>query len=340
MLRMTTEPINLRNKGGKVLKTSLDGNDMSDDSQELGPQIRSVDPISFAAEASEILKCAWRPPCIDYTPEYVRFQCGFPTNLDPVALAAYQGDEALGFVAATGRSSNIGEIYHSSFLSFRPGSLSFLPLVLLRSEIKTIQKSGKPVLLFAQVGSIGESLLKGIESLGMKHVPLGEYRIHAAVPKSAALSLHVKSVSMTEWAMDAERMRDDSLLSPVFDSPNLQHFAKEPGGRKFLSVIAAGKVIAVAMQGYTPTVTTTGVSKIPALHCVRLGEQPAEALIALLEFAKDSSNPVVTVPNVAGISPSVARAAGLRATNTAFSAYLYPNNNNLPPFRGTDFEIV
>jgi hypothetical protein len=322
------------------LVSVIDGNHMSDDSQDLRLQIRRVDPISFAAEASEILKCAWRPPCIDYTPEYLRFQCGFPTRLDPVALAAYQGDEALGFVAATGRNSNIGDIYHSSFLSFRPGSLSSLPLVLLRSEIKTIQKSGRPVLLFAEVGSIGQSLLKCIESIGMKQVSLGEYRIHAAVPKSAALSMRVKQVPMAEWARDAQRMSDDSLLSPVFDSANLQHFVKDPGGRKFLSVIAGGKVIAVAMQGYTPTVTATGNSQIPALHYVRLGEQRAEALMALLEFAKDASNPVVTVPNVAGISQNIARAAGLRATGSAFAAYLHPNDNNLPPFRGTDFEIV
>lgn len=303
-------------------------------------QIRPVDPVSFADEASAILRSAWRPPCLDYTPGYLRFQCGFPTTLDPVSLAMYQGDEAIGFVAATGRHSNIGEMYHSSFLSLRPGSLPSLSIALARHQLRIIQRSNTRMLVFAQVGSTGENLLRCIESIGMKRSHLGEYRVHAAMPRLTTPNARVEELPGEEWAVEAGRMRDDSLLSPAFDAADLRHFVQDPDGRKFLAVIMDGKIIATAMRAYTPTVTATGSERIPALHYVRLAEQQPEALIALLGFAKDASHPVVTVPNAIGISPPVARAAGLRATGSVFAAYLTSDDGDVPPLRGTEFEIV
>ena len=288
-----------------------------------------------------ILRAAWQPPSLDYTPEYLRFQCGFPTTLDPISLAAYEGEEAVGFVAATGRGSNVGEMYLSSFLSLRPGSVPSLSIALVRQQSRMLQKASMPSLVFAQVGSIGEYLLKCIDSLGIKRVLLGEYRVHAAVPRATASDLRVEQIPDYDWAADAELLRDDMLLSPAFDAANLRHFAQDPTGRRFLRVSdASGNVVAVAMQGYTRTVTATGVDQIPALHYVRLAEQRPEGLTALLAFAKDPAHPVVMVPNAAAISPPVARAAGVRATGSAFAAYLCPLHHELPPLRGTEFEIV
>src|SRR5262245_53694988 len=96
------------------------------------PYIRRVNPVTFAEEASAILKSAWQPPCLDYTPDYVRFQCGFPTNLEPIGLAMFEGETPLGFIASTGRTSNAGDVYLSSFLSFRPGSDPTLAMLLVR----------------------------------------------------------------------------------------------------------------------------------------------------------------------------------------------------------------
>ena len=304
-------------------------------------QIRRVDPIAFAGEASAVLRAAWRPPSLEYTPEYVRFHCGFPTALEPISLAGYQGEEVVGFVAATGRQSSVGEVYLSSFLSLRPGSVPSLPTALVRQETRLLREAGRPTLVFAQVGSIGEYLLQCIDSLKIERVPLGEYRVHTAMPRGEVAGIGVEVVPPGDWAAAAEGLRDETLLAPSLDGDTVRHFASDPAGRRLLLAReAGGRVVATAMQGITSTVTATGVDRIPTLHYVRLAEQRPEALKALLAFVKSASHPIVLVPNVVGISQPVARAAGVRAAGSAFAAYLCPFGADLPPLRGVELEIV
>jgi hypothetical protein len=94
------------------------------------------------------------------------------------------------------------------------------------------------------------------------------------------------------------------------------------------------------MQAFTSSVTAAGITRVPALHYVRLAEQRPDGLTALLAFAKHPCSPVVTVPNMIGISPSVGNTAGLRPMFAAFTAYLSYSDGEPPAFRGTDFEIV
>lgn len=318
-----------------------DGAGIGDATAVLRPQIRRVDPLGAANAASAILNLAWRPPSLHYSPEYLRFHCGFPTALAPVSLAAYQGDEMVGFVAATGRRSSVGEVYLSSFLSLRPGSTPSLPIAMVRQETRLLREAGRPSLIFAQVGSIGEYLLKCIDSLRIERLPLGEYRVHTAMPRGDVIGVHVEEAAPSAWAAEAERLRDPALLSPRFDDETVRHFVGDPAGRRFLwARDEAGAIVAVAMQGVTATATATGVDRIPTLHYVRLAEQRPDALKALLGFAKGDAHPIVIVPNAAGISQPVARAAGVRAAGSAFAAYLCPFGAELPPLRGAEFEIV
>lgn len=305
------------------------------------PRIKRLDPLAFAAEASSILRSAWRPPCLDYAPEYVSFQCSFPTTLEPIGLAIFEGHNPVGFIASTGRSSTTGELYLSSFLAFRPGSDPMLPIALVREENRTLQQTGRQVLIFTQVGSAGERMLKCRDSAGMKRIALGQYRIHAAVPNPATVNTRVQRISAEEWAVEANRLRDPTLLSPSFRSADLQHFTKDPLGRQFLVALAQdGKVLATGMLAFTSTIATTGLMRIPTLHYLRLADQQPAGVIALLAYAKDPSVPVVIVPNPIGISDGVAKSAGLRGTPSVFSAYLAFSTGEPPSFRGTEFEIV
>jgi hypothetical protein len=308
---------------------------------EVGPQIRRVNPVAFATEASTILKAAWQPPSLDYTPEYVQFQCSFPSVLDPVGVAIFEEQNPLGFIAATGRNSNAGELYLSSFLAVLPGSHPASAIMLIRHETQIIQETGRPVFMFVQAGSVGEKLLKCRDSLGMRRVSLGEYRVHAAVPKPSMSKARVRRVPPDEWSVEANRFRDDSLLGPAFTPADMQHFCKDPQGRQFLMAVDEhGQVIATAMRAFTSSVTVTGVMQIPSLHYVRLADQRPDGLAALLAFAEHPASPVVTVPNMAGITSTVAKAVHLRATPSVFVAYLSYSTADAPPFRGTDFEIV
>lgn len=303
-------------------------------------QVRPVEPLSFVAEASEVLRAAWRPPCLHYTAEYLRFQFGFPNSLAPIGVAAWQNSIPVGFVGAAGRRTNVGDVYLSSFLSLRPGTVSSVALALVRTEAREVLKRGRPMLVFAEVGSVGEYLLRELEILGLTKCQIGEYRVHAALPDRAPEGYVVEGVTADEWSVAADRMRDDTLLLPSFDSATLAQFAASPGGRRFLVVTRQGVPLAVAMHGVTEMSTFSGACHTPALHYVRMAEEDPDALVALLGAAKQNTDTVVSVPNTVGISPDVARAARLRATGAVFAAYICPNHCSIPPLRGTEFEIV
>jgi hypothetical protein len=307
-----------------------------------GMQIQSVDPIGFADEASAILKTAWQPPCVDYTPEYLRFHCSFPTSLAPVALTAFDGDEAVGYIAATGRSSNIGELYLGSFLGARPGTPSMLSVALQRQHLRTITKQlSKPLLAFTYFESVGDYLVRSCNFAGVKRIPLGEYRMHATVPRGQSSGIGIRQVSPADWAEAAKTFSDDELLlSPQFDAATVQHMAKDPAGRQFLTAVDGDTLVGVCVRAVTPTLTANGVENFPVLHYIRLLDGHADALKALLWHAKDPAIPLVTVTNMIRVPPATAKAAGLRATASAFAAYLLSADDRTPSFRGTEFEIV
>ena len=53
-------------------------------------RIERVDPLECAEQASRLIQAAWNPPCLNYTPEYLRWQFGFSgKQLQPVTLAAF-----------------------------------------------------------------------------------------------------------------------------------------------------------------------------------------------------------------------------------------------------------
>lgn len=299
-----------------------------------------VDPVAFADNASAILRSAWRPPCLEYTPEYLRYQFGFPNSCRSVGVSAWEGEDPVGFVGAAPRDSNIGEVYLSSFLAVRSGALPSVSVGMIRVECREVLKQRRPTLVFAQVASVGEYLLRAAETLGLSRYPIGEYRVHSALPRAVSAGFAVHEEAPDVWAREADLLRDDSLLSPIFDSANLAHFRSEPCGRTFVTARHEGIVQAVAMLGWTQMLTTSGRSRIPALHYVRLRGDNPEALGALIAHAAAPEQQVVSVPNTVRISPTVAKAAGLRATGSVFGAYLCPNYCTVPSVRATEFEIV
>jgi hypothetical protein len=303
-------------------------------------RIESIDPVAMAHQGSDVLSAAWHPPCLAYPPAYIQFQCGFPTDRAPAAVAAWQGDTMVAFVAAAGRRTNVGDIYLSSFLALRPGTVSSVAVAVIRTQIRMILREHCPTLIFAQSGSVGEALLSAIDAMGLRRLPIGEYRVHSAFPPPMPPGLDVEELAPEAWARAMHQLRHEALLAPSFDPGTLTHFLRDPGGRRLLCVRHQGEVVAAAMRAMTEMRTAVGSSQVPALHYIRLRDQQPEPLIALFAAARDPQSPVVTVPNTSTISTAVAKAARLRATGTAFSAFLCPNGCALPEITGTECEIV
>src|SRR3954449_13307415 len=80
-------------------------------------RVEAVD-AGFAPEASAILREAWsHQSAIDYTPEYLAWQFSFPGPLPPVAFAAFEGAEPIGFLGATVRHFRLGKLDVDAFCS-------------------------------------------------------------------------------------------------------------------------------------------------------------------------------------------------------------------------------
>lgn len=308
--------------------------------QPLRTRIEAIDPVALAEQGSEVLSAAWHPPCLMYTSDYIRFQCGFPTSRMPAAVAGWQGDRMVAFVAATGRHMNVGDMYLSSFLALRPGTVSSVAIALIRTQIRMSLRERCPTLVFAQSGSVGEALLGTIDAMGLRRIPIGEHRVHSALPPPAPAGFDVEELSPEDWVSHMDVMRDDALLAPSFDRETLAHFLRDPGKRRLLGVRHDGEIVAAAMGATTNMRTATTCARVPALHYIRLKRQEPEPLIALFAAARDPESPVVTVPNTSTISPAVAKAARLRATGTVFSAFLCANDCPVPNVSGTECEIV
>ena len=168
-----------------------------------------MDLREFSKTASEILSAAWKPPCLDYSPEYLAWQFTFPSELKPVALAAYQDGKPVAFVAATGRQTNAGLLYVSSFMSILPGTPASVAIAIIRQQSRALRDSKLPTVVFAQKGSVGEQLLAVGETVGLKRYPLGEYRIHASAPKPEQNGFSVRRVPGLEWLQASEPLRKD-----------------------------------------------------------------------------------------------------------------------------------
>jgi hypothetical protein len=292
----------------------------------------------FTPTAAGILQSAWKPPCLDYSREYLNWQFGFPTDLKPVAFAGHLDEKPMGFVAAIGRNTSVGPMYMSSFMSLVPGAPSSLAISIIRAQSRMLRDSGLATVVFAQIGSIGERLLAVGDTVGLKRFPLGEYRVHGAAPRSEPSGTEVLRVSPTEWLEVSGSLADPDVLSLAFDEPTLRHLEADPFGREFLIAKKDNVPVGSAMLSETRSISASGPQVQPTLHCVRLRGGDADALAALLFYAK-RRGPVVSVPNAFSIPPETRRAAGLRANPAAFIGYI-STATETRTFRGTDLEIV
>jgi hypothetical protein len=284
--------------------------------------IYGMDALEFSNIAVPILKAAWKPPCLDYTPEYLTWYCTFPSDLPLIALSYDRDNGSIAVVAAAGRRTSLGSVYFSSFFSMIPGSSPAVPMILIHREAKAIMASHAGVVAFTEPGSTGEQLLACFESSGLRRSLLAEYRMYAAGPSRLASDIDVQTVDAQLWAREANRLRDDSTLSLLFDVPTMQHLSRDPMERQFLLAKHRNVVVGSAMISSPSTVSQSGRRAIPTLHSVRLRDQSTIGLRALLAFAC-GKDPSVRVPDVTGIASETIKESGLRELPILYTAYLF-----------------
>jgi hypothetical protein len=305
-------------------------------------RIQMVNPVDFADTASNVLRAAWKPPALDYSPEFLRWFFSAPSELPPIATAVFDNDEAVGFVGAVGRRvrfrGEICDVYHSSFYSVRPGpGRGMVAPVLMRKEAEVLRHRKQPFLVFAQDGTLGAQMLIGLKSLGFTMRQIGAYAVYGGVAWPRPASVETTIARPAEWlaAYSALNYADDQTIQTEFHPAEVAHQLGDPWGRQCAVVhTTAGDMVGAAILAHTRSVTQKGIQIVPTLHHIRC--RTSDALASLLAAASSfrpadaAMAPIVTIPNRVCLSDQVLRQARVRAMPVRFVGYIASSNPNHP----------
>ena len=288
-------------------------------------RIEMVEPAGVADLASRVLREAWPPPALDYSPEYLNWQFGFPGAVPARTALAFADGEAVGFIGTTPRRVRFHGAARAvmvvSFAAVRPayrgrGLLQALYACLL----DCVRRDGDPVLTFALVESAGQrGLERAYAAAGFTLHSLGTFPTYSYLSRGAATD-----ITPTAGPPGSFDFPDDDTL---WSDPTVEqwgHYSADPRPRA-LSVAAtgAGPAVAAAIVS-VPVVTAQGIQTVPVLDCCFTPHPTAAGLKAILDAASHGPNgsAVVSVPNLRGADAATIRAAGLRQTAPGFVGYV------------------
>lgn len=320
-------------------------------------RVESIDLIAHAEPISQLLQQAWDPPCLFYTPDYLRWQFRFPATTPAIGYAAYDGEEMIGFMGAFPRHLQFGqtrsEAYIVSFFAIRPAwRPTLVPASLYAKMLAAFRQANVPIVGFAVPGQGGERIAAraypaarfGFQTLG----PFLGYGYRPCPPFKPA-SVEIRETTDLNLLMEAaEACTEARLLCNVPDQPMLAHYLKDPQPRIAVSLHdKKGKRIGAAMIVRSTIVTPQRHRIITTIDNLFLPCPSAEALYALCHFAStcwtEPGSPLgVVLPNLWGIGPDVLQAAGLRHNGGRFMGYACAPDPQHPFLRaeGTNLEIV
>lgn len=317
-------------------------------------RIQMVNPGEFADTASDVLRSAWKPPALDYSPEFLRWLFSAPSDLPPVGAAVFDGDEAVGFVGAFGRRvrfrGETWDVYHSSFHSVRPGpGRGMVAPVLMRKEMEVFRAGKRPFLVFAHDGTVGAQMLNGLKALGLTTRQIGVYPVYGGLASARPASVETNVVTPEEWlaAYSVLHRPDDGTIYEELGPRELAHELRDPWERQCAVVrTASGQLCGAAILAHTHSVTQTGTQVLPTLHHIRC--ETSDALASLVAAAASfrradmPAAPIVTVPNRAGLTDQMLRQARVRSMPAMFLGYVAAADPKHPLLAAdaTDVEVL
>lgn len=320
-------------------------------------RIERVDLPAFAGSASRVLREAWEPTCVNYSPEYLRWQFESPGDRPAAGVAAFDGDEVVGFFGSVPRRLRLGgerfEARLLSFLAVRPawqGPLG-VPFFLYKALLDAADGPRGPLVAFVQPNSVSERiLLPQLRSRRYRVIPLGACRNHVGRGgrRDAGYTCVEAVDRMPEYLSIVPRCDEGGrLLSDPGPAP-IAHSKNDPRGRTVVVVLGpGGEPVGGATVGVSEVMSPTGLESVATLEGLFLPEPSAPLLQALTRFAVERwggrlTSKLVTIPNVQGIDPAVLLAAGIRATPGVFLGYLFLPEESppLPDVSSTNVDVV
>jgi GNAT superfamily N-acetyltransferase len=311
-------------------------------------RVALVEPAEAAGPAALIQAEAWRPPCLAYPADYLRWELTAP-GPPARAVLATDGGEPAGFAAAAPRRARFGgadrDLYLVTFVAVRPAWQGRGVAGRLYAELlAALRPTGVPVVTFALAGSGGLAALeRAYPRAGWSLRPLGEFRLHATVVTPAAPPAPPPA-DLADFLRLPSRFDDPAAL---LDAPG-DHLRADPRPRAaVVSYGAGGEVAAAATAVRAPTATPDGPGAVTVLDGIRFGPGRGAGLRDLVTAAgrcwpEPDGKAIVTASNVTGIDPAALRAAGLRQAPTVFAGYVAAADPGEPVLAatGTDLAVV
>ena len=320
--------------------------------------VEPVDPVALAEPAGRLLAQVWEPPCLHYTPEYLRWQFGFTgEDLSPIGLAVYSDSkELIGFNCATIRRlrfrGTVSDVFLFCLSAVHPQWRgSRVAGSLYTTMLQMAYKTEKPYMSFAEAGSPSDISAQRAQAAGRYLTSLGPFSFHGFLPR---LNAEPGDIRITETD-DPEALRpaiqacnDDITLWNDPDPRMLAHYAADPRPSVMLLLEGPeGDLRGAARIVCAETLTPQGLSILPIVDNLFLPSPDADTLRALCLYAARRwpdrvTAPMVSIPNVWSIDPTILRAAGLRQTPARFVGFIgtYSASDPFTPARGTNLDSV
>jgi GNAT superfamily N-acetyltransferase len=291
-----------------------------------------LEPAAGAAGAgSLVLREAWAPPCLHYTPDYLRYQLGFPGEVGALAAVARAGEEPAGFAASTPRRVRLDgrdfEVHVVSFVAVRPRfRQQGLAARLYAALLGRLRARSVPIVTFAQPGSPGErAIAAAYDAAGLSLRPLRPHGVYGArarrTPSEGAPSA---PPSDAELGAQLDRCRDETTLFCVPTAAERAHVVTgRPGAAAFVAARSvSGDPLGAGVAACTEVLNPDGPAQALSLETVFLPEADPDALRGLVHAAAQAfpeAGPTVLLPT--SLPPEALAAAGLRRTPASWSAF-------------------
>ena len=299
------------------------------------PRIEIGDPAEYAGIASQILRAAWKPPCLHYTAEYLAWQFSFPSDIQKHAAIAFMDDRPVGCAAVTSRRFSCARqsfsAYVLSFVAVAPSASRRGVAAAMYEALLDALPANVPVFAFAEPESIGERLLLGsFNRAGSRHRALQPCRAAGYLHRSRMAPTTGPFVEETkaydEFLSIGRSWAPDNLVWTDLTHEHWHHYRQDPRGRVMVAVRdTSGNPMGTAMLVTVEMVSSEGVQKVPMLESVALAKATPDAMAALFGFAAGRSQPgsVVVASNVSYLDTSIVKFAGARTLPSSFSAHAF-----------------
>jgi len=314
---------------------------------EVAVDVGQVDAGAHAAAAAALLRCAWTPPCVRYSDDYVRWHLSHPGAAPAVAVMARDGNRPVGFVAllprGLARDAGTTSVYVLSFFAVHPeyrGARIGFALA-----ARAVALADRPVIVYTQPGSRSARVLaRAAEARGWIYRPLAGLRTYAGGSGPGHAGVAVRHATVEEYvaAVKGPLAPGDAWRLPTLEEA--AYSLTDPRGACLAVAEREGATRGAALIVRSQLVTAAGNEDVPALDSVHIDADHAAVLSAFRVFALAWSGgaPVVTAANLHAVPAGAIREAGFRATRSSFDAALIgePSDPFVSETRSTNLEVV